>query len=202
MILTTRGDYGMVRRPRRRYCECVVRRVDGAGGLAGPLRHHCRPRLRMAAVPVGQTPDRRHQPAQRGDVHGAQRHGLAPGRTGGEELRPEAGLRDQVRVRDAADRAPLRERGCRQLRRHRPAETARRDPVPRADTGVAHGVGFGVATASNSASPSARASRAPSRSTTGRIRPGRERRSKSGTSSAHRRCWTGRRCIRSSGSNC
>ncbi len=202
MVKETRGDYGLVRRTRLRYCESLPRRVDRDGRLAGRRHHDRRTRLRMAPVSVGQARDRGRVAAERRDVHGAQRVGLASRRAGGEELRPEAGLRNPVGVRVAADRGALRERRRRQLRRHRPAETARRDSLSRPVAGVAHGVGFG-------AGPQAarRVDRVAVRRRGDVLRRAEvcaptEDEVASGTSTARPPCWTGARCIRSNGSNC
>ena len=79
-----------------------------------------------------------------------------------------------------------------------PAEIPYLAPV----AGMAHGVGLGAGPQAVGRVHRLALRRAPSRSTTSRTRPGRERRSRSGISSARPRCWTGRRCTPSSGWSC
>ena len=191
---------GLVLGPRSRRGRHLRRCVDGACGLAGRRGRHRGPGVRLASVPAGQGRGREGPAAQSRDVHGAQRHRLASHRARGQELRPHARVRHPIRVRQSADRRQVRERLRGPLLRHRAAEPARGDPLPGADAGMAHRVGFCAG------SPRAgRSHRVALRRRGDLLRPAQDRHgraSRPGPSSGPPRCWTGRRCTRSSGWSC
>ncbi len=120
-------------------------------------------------------------------------------RARGEELRPHSRLRHPIRVRQSADGRQVRERLRGPVRRHHAAEPACGDPVPGADAGVAHRLGFGARPPRTGRSDRVAFPRCGHL-----LRPaqGERKGQEPGTSSDPPPCWTGRRCTRSSGWSC
>ena len=190
---------GLVLRPRSRHRRRLLRCVDGTRGLAGRRGRYRGPGVRLASVPAGQGRGREGSAAPSRNVHGAQRLRLASHRARGQELRPHSRVRHPIRVRQSPDRRQVRERLRGPLRRRRAAEPACGDPVSGADAGVAHRMGFCVGP------PRAgRSHRVAFPRCDHLLRPaqGGTERARAGRSSDPPRCWTGRRCTRSSGWSC